>query len=39
MRDVNGSLPQQQQQQQQQQPNGTNNTQYGGNTAHAQPHG
>ena len=37
MRCVNGSLPQQQQQQQQQ-PNGTNNTQYGGNAAYPRVH-
>jgi hypothetical protein len=36
MRGVNGSLPQQQQQQQQ--PNGTNNTQYGGNVAYSRVH-
>lgn len=36
MRGVNGSLPQQQQQQQQ--PNGTNNTQYGGNAAYSRVH-
>jgi hypothetical protein len=36
MRGVNGSLPQQQQQQQH--PNGTNNTQYGGNAAYSRVH-
>jgi hypothetical protein len=38
MRGMNGSLPQQQQQQEQQQPNGTNDTQHGGNAAYSRMH-